>query len=93
MRRRYQHLTNHVLNDTAAKVAASSVPTRTSSLFRLITAAAPKRRGTPPRAVGSLDVVPGEALAEDTRFELVRGVAPKRFPTGHGGVRHEPEPV
>jgi hypothetical protein len=44
MRRRYQHLTNHVLNDTAAKVAASSVPTRTSSLLRLITAAAPKRR-------------------------------------------------
>jgi hypothetical protein len=30
------------------------------------------RRRAPPRTVGPFDIVPGEALAEDTRFELVR---------------------
>ena len=44
----------------------------------------------PPRTVGPFDIVPGEALAEDTRFELVRGCpqhAFQAFVWGFGGVR------
>ena len=31
------------------------------------------------QAVGPFDIVPGEALAEDTRFELVRGCSQQAF--------------
>jgi hypothetical protein len=37
------------------------------------------RRRAPPRTVGPFDIVPGEALAEDTRFELVRGCPQHAF--------------
>jgi len=39
----------------------------------------PQRRRAPPRTVGPFDIVPGEALAEDTRFELVRGCPQHAF--------------
>lgn len=38
-----------------------------------------QRRRAPPQAVGPFDFVPGEALAEDTRFELVRGCPQHAF--------------
>ncbi|WP_344414785.1 toll/interleukin-1 receptor domain-containing protein [Streptomyces glomeratus] len=38
-----------------------------------------QRRRAPPRTVGPFDIVPGEALAEDTRFELVRGCPQHAF--------------
>jgi hypothetical protein len=40
--------------------------------------------------VGPFDIVPGEALAEDTRFELVRGCPQHAFQLSvwpYGGVR------
>ncbi|MFG3130522.1 hypothetical protein ACGFZU_22815 [Streptomyces tendae] len=49
-----------------------------------------QRRRAPPRTVGPFDIVPGEALAEDTRFELVRGCpqhAFQMFVWGYRGVR------
>ncbi|CAK7287116.1 hypothetical protein SGPA1_50082 [Streptomyces misionensis JCM 4497] len=33
----------------------------------------------PPASRGPFDIVPGEALAEDTRFELVRGCPQHAF--------------
>jgi hypothetical protein len=38
-----------------------------------------QRRRAPLRTVGPFDIVPGEALAEDTRFELVRGCPQHAF--------------
>ena len=38
-----------------------------------------ERRWPPLRAEGANNVVPGEALAEDTRFELVRGCPQHAF--------------
>ena len=38
-----------------------------------------QRRRAPPRTVGPFDIVPGEALAEDTRFELAKGCPQHAF--------------
>jgi hypothetical protein len=52
------------------------------------------RRWPPLRAAGAINIVPGEALAEDTRFELVRVCPPHAFQLlvrVSGGVRHRPD--
>ncbi|UJA09146.1 hypothetical protein HGI09_33260 [Streptomyces collinus] len=80
MRARYMHVTGIMLRKVAPQVGEA-----------LWEAAGPEektnwdgnrdgeRRRAPPRTVGSFDIVPGEALAEDTRFELVRGCPQHAF--------------
>ncbi len=63
----------------AARMRAPCTPSRLRGKNELRRKTETDNVEGPPQAVGPFDIVPGEALAEDTRFELVRGCPQHAF--------------
>ena len=89
MAARRQHVTGGILADVAQRVGGlvrevARTPRRVGrrapkSLVETADETTTNVEGPHREAVGPFDVVPGEALAEDTRFELVRGCPQHAF--------------
>ena len=95
MRARYLHVPDAMLKDVARKIAeAIRGPRKQPLSTKTRTTRSEDNVEGPPVSRGPFDIVPGEALAEDTRFELVRGCpqhAFQMFARGFGSVRQRPE--
>ncbi len=88
MRARYMHVTGPMLRKVAQQVGDALWEPPEDQLRRKLRRTTTK--GPDRERSGPFDIVPGEALAEDTRFELVRGCpqhAFQMFVRGFGGAR------